>query len=221
MEACPKPDEPNTLRRKTRRQRSFGQQPSVTWLRRRLATAPERSGLSRDSALSLPLSTAYFGNLSSSTEPDAVIALVGRAEAKRSSSGPPKNEGGGANLDGFSANGPTLAPPPLRLVCEAHPIGCLDDMLARLIANRAALWHIRWSRQEWEQPHPHALECVRPRDASARARPGEIRDLRTCWIRCAEQGRHEVPLNRSPPGDIGFGRPPPTSHARCRPAWPI
>jgi len=138
-----------------------------------LATAPERLR-NRDSHYPYRFDS-YFWYLSGFAEPDAVMVLVGGEGAKAILFCREKNEER-ETWDGFRY-GPEAAAAAFGF-CEAHPIGLLDEMLPRLIANRAALWHSLGHDSEWDRRITSALNAVRTQGRSGTRAPGEIRDLR-------------------------------------------
>jgi Xaa-Pro aminopeptidase len=138
-----------------------------------LATAPERLR-NRDSHYPYRYDS-YFWYLSGFAEPDAVMVLVGGESAKAILFCREKNEER-ETWDGFRY-GPDAAATAFGF-CEAHPIGSLDEMLPKLIANRAALWHSLGHDSEWDRRITNALNAVRTQGRSGTRAPGEIRDLR-------------------------------------------
>jgi hypothetical protein len=138
-----------------------------------LATAPERLR-NRDSHYPYRFDS-YFWYLSGFPEPDAVIVLVGGAEAKAILFCREKNEER-ETWDGFRY-GPDAAPPPsasTKRIRSAVSTKCCPT----LIANHAALWHSLGHDSEWDRRIGNALNAVRAQGRSRHARAGEIRDLR-------------------------------------------
>ncbi|EXI88439.1 MAG: Xaa-Pro aminopeptidase [Candidatus Accumulibacter regalis] len=157
-----------------------------------LATAPERLR-NRDSHYPYRFDS-YFWYLSGFPEPDAVIVLVGGAEAKAILFCREKNEER-ETWDGFRY-GPDAAAAAFGFT-EAHPIGCLDEMLPTLIANHAALWHSLGHDREWDSRIGNALNAVRSQGRSGTRAPGEIRDLRGLLDQMRlSKDAHEVQLMR-------------------------